>query len=291
MPRKYRRRYVGKKKRKWRQQKLAVGTVARIAKKVASKLDRKQDARQIRYLSEVYAADGYSWPDSQVINNPPQTAYRPVLSGALESKLVSKVSELLTDPAAVNLSPADADAITCYCKGIQMRFALQNRNSISCRVNMAIVFIPNLNRQTEDAVDFLRPDQYMLYRFGSGIQYEGWDKKQIRNLAGSPSSVRKFVVLAHKKVTLPGTVNSGFTVDNQQQRITTRYYNLTKHFKGMGKKHNIKPGTSEDITFSDGSYYYMLWSDLPAGDDLHYLGCSSMKLLPGSTTFSINVGS
>lgn len=270
-----------------------MGTVEKIAKKVASRLDRQQDNRQIRYASNLYADDGYAWPSGQVIAMPPQTAFREIQSGALEAKCISNVEGLLSDAIADNLPLADREAITCYCKGVQMKFALQNRNSISCRVQCALIFMPNVNYSTQDAVDFMRPDQYMLYRFGGGgLQYEGWASREIRNLASGQASVRKFSVLAHKKLTLPGTVNSGYTTGGQQQRISTRFVTLTKHFKGQGKKHNIKPRTqtqpNQYDTFSDGSYYFLIWSDLPATDTLFYLGQSNIKLLPAGTTASIN---
>lgn len=285
------------KKAKWRQQKLAVGTIEKIARRVAKGLDKAQD--KLHLYDEIYTADGFNW--SSVLQLPPGTSWRPVMSGGLESKCISNITGLVQD-GQVPGSPGNANPenLTIAVRAVQCRFAVSNREAIPCRLEAQLIFVPNLNRQTQDGVDFLRPDVFMLYKKGTGnILYDGFSKDTLKNKSTGASSVRAYTILARKVIYLRGSSNSGQNIaipvdpsdpDSFDHMADVPYYNhkritLTKYFK-RDRKHNIKSGT-EGNPLTDGNYYFILWSDLPTGFRVHYVAMSSIKFRVLSTTDSI----
>jgi len=274
---KYRSKY-NKKKAKWREQKLAVGTVIQIAKKVAKKLDEKN----IRYLfSNVYfAVDGYSW--DSVCSLPPKEAYRIVRTDALESKLISDLSNLVQDVSLV-AGGDEERSVTVGIKAIQARISIRNANVQGVRYEAMLIFVPNLTGQTSDGVDFLRPDVFMLYKNGSGnLLNDGLAKSKIRNQSTGASSVRTFTILARKvgyiRGFIAGTTNS--------PNVATKRFTMTKYFK-RERRHNCKQVQAGGANmFTDGNYYFCLHSDISTGGtiavptqlSIGYTGAASIKL-------------
>jgi len=285
-------------KKKWRQQKLAVGTVAKIAYKVAKKLDNKNITYY--YNNVFHAADGFNW--DSVVEIVPNFRYRPINNGAVESQVMSDISNLLQDTGIV-----DADSqknITVGVKAIQARISIRNPNINAIRYEAMILYIPNLNDQTDDAVDFLRPDVFMLYKKGGGnLLYDGLAKKGISNKATSSASVREYTIIARKTGTIRGTIFSGATnlipgggggTDVAlTMNVARKNFTLTKYFK-RERRHNCKrvqAGGAQQ--FTDGNYYLVIFSDLalyvsPAGaiiqQHIEYCGASSLKLRIIGTT-------
>lgn len=274
---------------KWRQQKLAVGTVAKIATKVAKRLDEKN----LKYIySNVFSArDGYNWDSVTTIC--PSSKYRPIQSGALESTLISDLSGLIQDSSQV-IAGTQTD-ITVGVKAIQCRISIRNPNIDSIRYEAQIIFIPNLYRATNDAVDFLRPDVFMLYKKGGGgLLYDGIAKKAIRNMSSSQSSVRDYTIIARKFGTIRGTSNSGISKINIDQTlgdyasdipyVSRRNFTMTKYFK-RERRHNCKAYTTPAQPFTDGNYFLIIFSDLALGGPnattpqyIEYCSANSIKL-------------
>lgn len=285
------------KKAKWRQQKLAVGTIEKIARRVAKGLDKAQD--KLHLYDEKFTADGFNWDSA--LQLPPQNQWRPVLSGGIESKAISNITALVQDGQVPgSAGNANPENLTIAVRGVQCRFAITNREAIPCRVEAQLIYIPNLNRQTQDAVDFLRPDVFMLYKKGTGnILYDGFSKDTLKNKATTASSVRTYTILARKVIYLHGSSNSGQNIpipvdpaepDSFDHTADVPYYThkrvtLTKYFK-RDRKHNIKSGV-EGNPMTDGNYYFILWSDLPTGNFIHYVAMSSVKFRVLSTTDNI----
>ena len=290
----YKKKYS--KKGKWRQQKLAIGTVQKIARQIA----KSEDKKNIKYyINNVFhAADSFNW--DSVTEICPSESYRPIINGALESQIMSDVSGLLFDniPNYSNVGPFPdttfQQSLTIGVNAIQARLSIRNPNIDDVRVEAQIVFISNLNDQTDDAVDFLRPDVFMLYKKGGGnLLYDGLAKKGIRNKATGASSVRDYQIIARKVVTIKGTYFSGKTIEDQGnciyiQGVNRRNITLTKYFK-RERKHNCKYATGAvPRMLTDGNYYLIIFSDLALDDNgqrhIEYCGASSMKIRMAGAT-------
>ena len=184
----------------------------------------------------------------------------------------------------------DRKQLTVAVSAIQARLSFRNPNIDDVRIEAQIVFISNLNDQTDDAVDFLRPDVFMLYKKGGGgLLYDGIAKKGIMNQASGASSVRDYQIIARKVITVKGTYNSGVMIADGADPplsvpgVRRRNITLTKYFK-RERRHNCKVpavGTTPFL-FSDGNYFLIIHSDLSIDDDgqrnIEYCGASSLKL-------------
>lgn len=275
--------------KKWRQQKLAVGTVAKIAKKVASRLDRAGEKHHIFEIH--FAADGTAWP-ADTLSLPLQANWRAVAGGALEGKPVSDIGGFVIDTSAANVTALQEQGVTIRMQGIQSRFCFQNRNVMSCRVRLYLIFIPNLNNQTGDAVDFLRPDIYMFGKTGTGnLVYDGWNKQMMNIKSASNSGYRRWTILDKRTFTLGPSRNTGQSsaiVGADLPGYVSKHVTLSKYFKGAGRKHYIKPTGATGRMLTDGAYYFVLHSDLPVGSSLHYVNSSQCKFKIGATQAAVN---
>ena len=246
MARGYRKRT--NKRAKWRQQKLSVGTVAKIAKKIAKRLDKRTTKYYINNLP--FARDGFTW--DSITECVPESAYRPIANGAMESQILSQIGGNILAPEMD--APALTQSMTIAVSGIQARLQLQNDNNNSVKCTCAIYYVPNLNAHTDDAVDFLRPDVFMLYKRGSGnLLYDGFAKQIIRNKASGNSTVRDYQIIASKTVIIPpctygglqfeDTTGTGTPPDWDYMRDISqpgrKRVTLTKYFK-RERRHNIK---------------------------------------------------
>lgn len=287
----YRRTYTNKYKRKnrikkkWRQQKLAVGTVQKIAKDIAKKLD--QQKIQYFYSNIFFAKDGYTWDSVNAIC--PSHEYRPIVSGALESQVLSDISNLLQLPQTAVANP-DVKSITVGIKAVQARISIRNPNQDPIRFEAQIIYMPNLNDSTNDAVDFIRPDVFMLYKYGGGnLLYDGIAKKGITNKSSSLASARAYTVIARKTGTIRGYIATGQPeAGHININVARKNFTITKYFK-TEKKHNCKvnagPGGPER-QFTDGNYYLIIFSDIALGgtsadpviQQIEYCGAASIKL-------------
>jgi len=297
----YRKKYsrrsgkYSRRRRKWTQQLLAVGTVAKIAKKVASKLDRANDKFHL-YTSYKLATAAQGdppivWPDG-ALGLPAASAYRP--GHGIETDTISLIGGLVQDVTGSILTGTQQKGVQIRMQGLQSRFVIQNRNTVSCRVTAMLLFIPNVNQQTSDGVDFLRPDIYMLGKVGTGnLQYDGWNKQELNVHASSAAGPRKYTILDKKHFTLGPTRASGQQETSAGQTrpipaIQTKHFMLSKYFKGAGKKHFIKYEGANGRMLNDGNYFFVLWSDLPAGLAYHYCAYSQVRFKVLQSQFAVN---
>jgi len=63
---------------------------------------------------------------------------------------------------------------------------------------------------------------------------------------------------------------------------------LSKYFKGAGKKHFIKYEGANGRMLNDGNYFFVLWSDLPAGLAYHYCAYSQVRFKVLQSQFAVN---
>lgn len=281
-------------RKKWRQQKLAVGTVAKIARKIATRLDNK--SLKSHLFVKTWLADGSAWP-TNYLALPASQDYRPIPAPALEVKTISELGGYVQDVTGVNWSANQERGVPIYLQGIQARFIFQNRTTTSVRVKLMLCFVPNYNFNTQDAVDFLRPDVFMLGRTGTGnLLYDGWNKQALNVAATQTTSARKFSILASKSFTMAPTKYSGQQIQSAQivrdvPAIHTKHITLSKYFKGHGRKHYIKNQATQGRPLMDGNYFYIIWSDMEQQStplNLYYGAVTQLKFRVGSAQVAVN---
>lgn len=247
---------------------------------ISKKNDMKNDV--IHTYDKFYIADGQDW--TSVTELPTIGQFRPIAAGSLENKILTDFGGLVHDPIPTELAADLQDCVTVGLKGIQCRFGIQNRSTQSARVTVQLVYVPNLNRATADSVDYLRPDVFMLWKYGTGnILFDGWSKNNVKNMSSSQGGSTTYSILARQTFNLNGTT----TTTNPNYTIKTKRVNLTKIWKNY-KNHNIKilPGQAVAQPFTDGNYYFTIHSDLPVAG-LYYIMASTVKFHFEGTTFEI----
>lgn len=229
--------------------------------------------------SVAHTADGYDWDEVTAL---PATAFfRSIDSGAMESKLISNVGGLVRDQNPVELSELNQKQLTIGLKGIQLRFAFQNPNAFNVRVQVSLIFIPNFNNNTDDSIDYLRPDVFMLWKKGSGnLLYDGWDKNELKNIATNIDTHQTtYTILKSETFNLRSTTGLGGRTERKW---------ITKTWKNL-KKHNLGPRAISTLAsdLTDGNYFFTVHHDAPSGQSIKYIGCSTFKFKMYAPTLNI----
>lgn len=274
--------------KKWRQQKLAVGTVAKIARKVALKLDKAH--MKYHFFRREFLADGQEWPDG-CLALPTGSAFQDV--HGFEAKEISGLADFVSDLSATQATALQSKSLPVYIQGIQSRFIIQNRSNVSCICRAMLVYIPNLNSSTGQAVDNLRPDVRMLGKTGTGnLQYDGWMKKELDTGSSFLQGTRRYSILAQKKLYLAPTRPSGqYTAQTPPQTVPaykTVHFTLSKYYKGFGKKCMIKSANATGAPLFDGNFYYLLWTDHAPGVTYSYCNVTQLKFRIGTINAPVN---
>ena len=286
------------KKAKYRQQKLSIDTIIKISKREAKKLDKADDI--IRRFSLLHAADGFTWQGQ--VDLPAPRYWRPVPGSGMESQVISDFEGYINDPIANQIDAAQGGSLTVKITAVQARIAVRNytrvlaspyylNNMEDCKITAMLIYVPNLNNQTTDAVDFLRPDNFMLYKRGSGnLVYDGLDKQTLRNAASSQSSVRDYTILARRVINMESQNSYPNDITTPTVRpIKTKYITLSKYFK-TPKTHNIKYSGTPGGMITDGNYYMILYSNLSTSglNTFSYVAATTVAFKVGATTFPVN---
>lgn len=254
-----------------------------LVEKRMNEISKKNIAsNEVLYLhNTTHAADQFTW--GGFVNLPQRTDYRQIPGGGFEAKVISNMGGNIADTNVLLLTNPDDKQLTIGVKGFQCKFAFVNQSQYNARVQINLIYIPNLNYSTNDAVDFLRPTVFDLWKKGSGnLLYDGWNKKELQNNASSLDSKHSYTILATKTFNINGLpIATGWTYPIRVHKTW-----LTKTWKSF-KKHNVKPTAllSNNQLFTDGNYFFTIHSDLPAGADLRYICATSMKYKAYPSTY------
>lgn len=270
MPGKYRRKRAAgaKRRRKWRQQKLAVGTVERIARDIAKREDKKMLVKYVH--TSLVKASTATWTDYRAL--PQLAVWRSWYAGQQDPNLLYKcVSEIGGNVRAVrmqNQSANDRERLSIRIHGVETFGVVRNEAPRPARFEVRLIFIPNLNQFTNDAIDYLRPRITMFHKTGPGTPlYAGYNRKSIAAQTATGHPI-KFQTLARKVIHLPAAsivgaitpaTGTGEVVSMQTPQLFKRF-KLAKYFK----KPRIGYCNDQDDELSNGNYYLVYWNDLPA---------------------------
>lgn len=168
----------------------------------------------------------------------------------------------LADLSAQNQQMAEIRVYGLQCYG-----ALFNASSQPVRVEIRLIYTPNLNAFTDDAVDYLTPRFPQFFKSGKGVGnllYQGYDRRSLgaSDATGVPV---KFKTLARKVVYLKspievGTITQGTTTQTVVMSRPDHYtrFSLSHYFKNA-KKHFIR---GSQTYISDGNYHVVMWNSL-----------------------------
>lgn len=253
-----------RKKAKWRQQKLAVGTVQKIARQIAKKEDKK-NLRKYVHVSQVRDPSFLNWHETPS-KLPVPTQWRQCTGLQCNSELLSDLGQKITDESMPGLNSTEKASLQLSIHGIQAYGCMCNNSEFPVRVDVRIIFIPNLNQFTDDVVDYMTPRFTMFHKTGQGINgitYRGYNSRALAASDATGVPV-KFTTVARKILTLPGQsitgeLTDGSSVSTVNLAVPLRYrrFALTKYFK-HAKKAFVK---GSQTYLSNGNYYLVWWSD------------------------------
>lgn len=265
----YRRRY--RRKGKWRQQKLAVGTVQKIAREIAKKEDKKNMEKFVHVTYIAVAGYVSQWAQSHVASLPASTSWFQLGgAGAMLSKLCSGIGGHIGASNLPALDAAEQGQVQLRIHGIESFGIVQNNSALPVRCEIRIVYVPNTNVYTDDANDYLVPRLTMFAKSGKGLGAllrQGYDRKSLA-VFDTTSNPVKYQTYARKVIYLPaatmtGTITQGGSIDPILINAlpVRRRFKLSKYFKNP-KKAFCRANHDE---LSNGNYFLVAWTDAPLG--------------------------
>lgn len=280
--------YRKKQPAKWRQQKLAVGTVQKIARQIAKKEDKKNMIKYIHVTQ--FKAAALNW-EAGYLAHLPLTQFWDTITGA--DDLYSKnFSNLGGNVEIANFTQNSQDRNTeleLRVHGVELFGVLYNNSHFPARVEIRLLYIPNTNVYSDDANDYLTPRLTMFChnRQGTGaLQRQGYDYRALGSFSATGIPIR-FTQLARKVMWLPpANVSGTITQPNPQSETgnsinpiilttptTYKRFSLRKYFKNP-KKAFVR-GTNPQLT--NGNYYLCIWTDLPQSTStISFLGTTNL---------------
>lgn len=280
----YRKRKGGK-RRKWRQQKLAVGTVQRIARDIAKREDKKL---LVKYVHSTLHKDAAStWVNLRSL--PPLTTWESIPAAnqdtALPYKIVSAVGGNVRAARMTNQSANDKERCAIRIHGIETFGVVYNESSSPMRLEVRLIFVPNLNQYTTDAIDYLRPRITMFHDTGAGnLLRSGYNRKAISAYTATGHPI-KFQTLARKVIWCPAASSAGTitpTGGGAGEVVTFMRPAVYKRFKLAKYFKSARTGycNESDDELANGNYYLVYWNDLPGagtGNIMKFLACSNLQ--------------
>lgn len=273
-----------RKRGKWRQQKVSIGTIQRISRDIAKREDKKN---LVKYVHSTIVKDaGHTWTDKRAL--PPLTHWYNVTGDAQDNqipyKIISNIGGNVRAVRMQNQSTAQREKVSIKIHGVESFLCVYNASTRPCRAEFRLIFIPNMNQFTNDITDYLRPRITMFHDTGGGsLLYTGYNKKAIsaQTATGIPF---KFQTLSKKVLYLPAAGIVGTQTPQGGNPIALnlvppqvfRRFKLSKYFK--------KPRTAycndQDDELSNGNYFLVWWNDLPGiggGNTMRVLATSNVQ--------------
>lgn len=228
------RRSRGGKRAKWRQQKLAVGTVQKIARQIA----KAEDNKHIQFLVNQKLLVTGPWPD---ITQAPRESSKEILQpNAINWSYLSQIgnlteSNLVSQHVVAGGNTVQPDRTNEYMvKAAELNLAFENNTFKACRIRVEMCYVENLTQRTQDVVDYLTPSPTSFHG-GVNLKFAGMFKKfQKFQGTGVHTTSPTYQLLAAKEFILPAckastrSVGGVLTDCNAQVR---KYVTLRKYWK------------------------------------------------------------
>lgn len=279
-----------RRKAKWRQQKLAVGTVQKIARDIA-KAEDKKNLKKYVHCSYVTAAGFQStWPTAAYKRALPSLSNWASHTGssqdlAIPYQILTRIADNVITPEMKNLDQGEQAQTEVAIHGVQTYGVVCNNSLRPMRFEARLLWIPNLNKYTQAQIDYLLPRFTQFFKSGKGtgnLLFQGYARRGLGALdaSGIPTSFR---VLARKVLyvpaaswtgTLTGTQNPG-TFDAEMPIVFKRF-SMAKYFKKALKGYCRADAAPNDV-MSNGNIVLVYWSDLPGSSSFNVLITSNVQ--------------
>lgn len=250
---------------KWRQQKLAVGTVQKIARAVAKQEDNKRMEWRVhqRYVIQT----GGLWTNQ--ILRPTEAVKRRYTVGAVDSWLLTGFGNSVENDLVQNSASSGNRSATYGIKTVQAHLCFENNTPLPVRGMVALFFIPNLDQLTADSVDRLVP-RIEYFKGTPNLKFDGIFGGDLLKMSdGQQASARTCVVCDQKRFTIPPgrnfqTVGGGDPLSIQtEQTQPCKIIRLSKTYKRLKKLYyNFVAADGNDREYmSNGNFYLAYCTD------------------------------
>lgn len=273
---------------KWRQQKLAVGTVQKIARDIAKSEDKKNLKK---YVHVTYVkADAFTWGGAAYKRALPSLSNWRTHTGseqdlAMPYQILTNVADNVITPEMKLLDANEQAEVELAIHGVQTYGIVCNNSLRPMRFEARLLWIPNLNKYTQASIDYLIPRFTQMFKSGKGtgnLLFQGYDRRSLATLTATGIPVQ-FRVLARKVMFLPaaswtgtltGTTPPG-TFDAECPIIFKRF-TLQKYFKNPLKGF-VRSDIGPNDIMSNGNIVLVYWSDLPGSSSFNILATSNLQ--------------
>lgn len=227
-----RKRQYKKGKAKYRQQKLAVATVQKIARKVA----RAEDSRHIRWIVHqklVVSGQGGEW--NSTIESPLELQKRVLQPNLVGSQVLSDIGNLTVNDLPPTATSAGGNTIDpqrtmeYFVKAAECFLAFENNTFYPVRCRVEMCYIPNLNIRTDDLVDNLHAGIQTMHS-GVNLKFSGMFNKFQRVVGTSSARSPVYQLLAAREFVLPSVKIAGILGAPLTTQIR-KYITLKKYWK------------------------------------------------------------
>lgn len=242
----------------------AVGTVQKIARDIAKAEDKKN---LVKYVKETQTkAAAFSWNTMAALPAPQNWLQLAGGDIGFKSQIISDIGDDVEAAAPTHFTAADAQQLEVRVHGIEVRGIVRNNSIRATRVEIRLLWIPNINSYTDSVINYLQPRLTMFHKSGKGVGsllFQGYNKRALAvyDATGVPI---KFTTLARKVIMLPqattsGTLTAGPAVEAILLAVPTfpKRFTMKKYFK-TPKRHFIR---GDQTPMSDGNYYLCYWTD------------------------------
>lgn len=227
-------RKKGRKKAKWRQQKLAVGTVQKIARAVA----KQEDNKRIHWIVHRNLQSDPGWDSSQTAA--PREEHKVVLQpNTYNAFILSDIGNLTENQLDYQPQGSMVGERTnfYFVKSLQSFLAFENNTQYPVRIRAELCFVPNLSSRTDDTDDNLQ-SSINTFHNGVNLQFSGMFSKFMRTEGTASAKSPIYQLLAAKEIVLPAAVQYSTPAPpasgvGQAGFSNTRrkYMTLSKHYK------------------------------------------------------------
>lgn len=231
---------------------------------IATKLD-KANIKKYVHVMQVRAATFVDWHLYPSVT-PTTTNWLECGGQKCNYEILSGIGGNVQQTAMVNQSANEQKRLALGIHGVQAFGVLTNSSVVPTRVEVRLIFIPNFNQYTDDAVDYLTPRFTMFYKSGlgvNGLMYRGYNKNSLAMYDASSTTV-KYQTLDRKVIYLPGIGIHG-TLGNPAQAIVLstpaiyKRFHLKKYFKRARPAFVREAAPAKEL--SNGNYFLVWWSD------------------------------
>lgn len=268
-------------KRKWRQQKLAVGTVQKIAREIAQAEDQRMVKKYV-HTTKLHRA-GFTWDNHRSL---PEFGDWQQISGNMQDTLlpysiVSSLGGNVISSEMPLLNGTEEKQLELRIHGVETFGIVKNNSDVPIRVEARLLWIPNLNQFTQASIDYLVPRITMFYKSGRGVGNllrQGYARRSLTTATATGVPV-KFTTLDRVVLHLPATNYVG-TVDGNQLSFIRPYqfkrFKLSKYFLKPRRGFVGSQSSPNDI-MSNGNYVICYWSDQVGTATFSFLATTNLQ--------------